>query len=177
MTYNTSRACVLRMKGYLETMFAGRRSLTWPSREPEKLARRIREAMKAVQHHPEFKHYIPLKTWYTLHARSGFVEARFLGQEEGVEPGVEALSTVKALEDLTLPDLTDLQSIVGAAIMYVEKTEELVFPDALLSYNDKLTLFKWTKQGEGGWKFIDRDDAGVVLTRKSVNPILLWRPE
>jgi hypothetical protein len=174
VTYNISKRAVQRMSAYLEAMYAGQRTMTWPSKEPEKLARRIREAMTAVQHHPQYERYIPLKILYVLHARSGFVEAEWVGTEEGVAQGVAAIPTI--VQPLTLPDIYDLEGIVGAAIAYAAETDELTFPEAIISEEDKNTLYLWTI-ADGLWKFIDQDDAGITLTRKEVEAFLLWEPD
>lgn len=174
MGYNTSKRVVLRMQSYLERLFTARRTITWPTKDAEALARKIREALTAVQHHPQYEKYIPVKSWYTIHARSGYVEAEWLHEIEGVTPQESGNEAIGVEEGLMFEDIIDLQDIVGAAIIHAMDAAELEFPNARLSDEDRLTLYRWTETVE--WRYIDRDDAGIVLTKKSVDPILIWKP-
>ena len=168
MTYNTSKACVHRMKRYLDDMLVAGRTITWPAKKPRQFAYKIREAIYAARHHPEFENYAALRVDYKIYSHAGFVEARYQG-----EPISEA-ELVQAPDRMTIEEVTDAPSVVGATIKFTSKADELYFPNAQLSENDKLSVWKWGKME--GWALIDQEDEGITLTRRAVDKIFLWTP-
>lgn len=169
MAYNTSRACVGRMSRYLEDMLHAQETITWPIAEPDKHARKIREAMSAARGYPEFERYHKLKQIYRLHPRSGWVEAEYIGVPKGIQVHVPT--------SITLNDVLDVQGVVGAAIKFAVKSNELHFPKAVLSDDQKLALYTWAQSEGPPWKLISHEEVGVTLTRRQVEDIFVWVPE
>ncbi len=170
MVYNISKGVVHRNQRFLDDMLHGKRTLTWPARHPSVLAYKIREALNAVQKYPEFTPYHPLKDWYRLHLRTGWVEAEYIGPLFNQE--------VHAPEGLTLEGARTVEEVVGACIKFSVSADELHFPKAVLSIKDKTALFRWGKQGEPPWMLINHDEVGLTMTRKrGVEEAFFWEPE
>lgn len=176
MPYNTSEAAAMRMKRYLDDMKDGRDVIRWPTREPQKLAHRIREAIAAARHQAREKGksvwipYTELKYFYQLHAKDGFVEARWIGPEGGPK-----LEHAKIPKPETVKDVRDLQSIVGVILEMNQDAIEIHFPDAELTKDGLMTLHKWC--GKNDWTLIDEHENGVTITQRKVDDILAWDPE
>lgn len=170
MPYNISEHVIVRMKRYLDDMLSTQRSINWPTREPEKLARRVREALFAVRYHPQYERYHDLHNFFKICVHDRYVEAKWKGPLTG-RTMQEALSP----EGKKIDGVMDLQSIIGAAIKFAITNDELHFPDAHLDEKDLKTLYQWGKKNE--WKLVYQFELGVTLTRRNVDKILLWEPE
>lgn len=174
MAYNTSKHCVVRMKRYLNDMAEAKKTITWPASDPRKMAYHIREAMYASQRYPEFKAFHGLRDWYRISPRQGWVEAEYLGLDEGDRP-----AKVNIPERLTVGEVEDVHGVVGACIKFAEKADEIYFPNVKkLKEEEKLAVHQWGKGSSPPWQLIDHEEAGVTMTRKQgVNEMFIWRPE
>ncbi len=175
MPYNISKGVVHRNQRFLDDMLHGKKTLTWPAHDSGILAYKIREALFAAQRHPEFMPYHVLKNWYRIHARLGWVEAEYIGP-------IISEQDVQAPTNLTLGRYTSVEEIVGACIKFVRTADELHFPDAQLSVEDRTMLYRWGKtnieKGQPDWNLIDHGEGGVTMTRKKgVEEMFLWKPE
>lgn len=169
MPYNTSIHVCRRQKRYLDDMLNARRTITWPAHEPQKMARRIREALHAVQYHDEFSAYADLKSFYRIRARKGFVEAQWLGED----PDAPTAPSTPGLMEIN--EVSNIMGAIGAAIKFGHQADEIYFPNVQPSEEEKVTLWKWA--GTSGWKMIDQLDKGITLTKQPVDPFLIWEPE
>lgn len=167
MPYTLSRSVVERHKRFLDDMKNARRSLAWPAKEPKKLAYKIRNAMNAADAYLEFKEYHGLKYLYRISQRHpDRVEAIWLGDEDG--PPI-------MVKPMTLPDVTDAESVVGACLTKGIEASEIYFPNAI--FPDKVLdlLWKWGKQT--GWRLISHGPRGTTMTRNpNVDEEILWKP-
>ena len=172
MPYNTSRACIIRMQRYLDDMLRAKRTVSWPTRETKRLSYKIREALKAVERYPEYERYHKLKAWFRIKPMKGWVEAEFLGVEGADE------ETVHAPERLTFEEVLNVEGAAGVCIKFAAKSDELHFPQAILSNDERLTIYKWGLEQTPKWKLISHEDAGITMTRKrGVDSEFLWKPE
>ena len=167
MPYNISKGVVHRNKRYLDDMLEARKTLTWPTHDAKALSYKIREALFAAQKYPDFEPYHCLKHWFRIRNRKGWVEAEYIGP---MGP-----NSATAPEGFTQPDVTDVQSVVGACVKLGGLADEILFPNAVLNEDDKGILVTWGK-GQG-WKLIDHAEAGVTMTMKDVDATFLWRPK
>ncbi len=167
MPYNISKGVVHRGKRYLDDMLEARKTLTWPTHDAKILSYKIREALFAAQKHPEFEPYHCLKSWFRIRDKKGWVEAEYIGPmgpNSGTHP-----------EGYTQPDVTEVHAVVGACIKFGGLADEILFPNAVLTDDDKKMIFVWGQ--EMGWKLIDHGEAGVTMTTKDVDPLYLWKPK
>lgn len=176
MPYNTSEAAAMRMKRYLDDMKDGRNVIRWPTREPKRLARQIREAMAAARFQATEKEksawmpYLDLRFFYQIRSRDDYVEAKWIGPEDG--PKMESAKIPKPME---VEGVRDLQSVVGAILDMEQDAIEVHFPDAQLTQDGLLTLHKWCEKNS--WTLIDEQENGVTITQRDVDDILAWDPE
>lgn len=148
--------------------------------------------MAASQAHEDVRDiYKGLDKMYRIKARRGFVECVYLGRPSTsqIEPKVgtdlsqEEINNIlpepslgpPPPEAIHLPRLTSLLEAIGAAVKLGDKTDEIFFPDMYLEDEDRLKLYKWCQQK--GWKYIDHEGAGITLTRRDVDEMVLWEPE
>lgn len=170
MPYNTSRAVVIRMQRYLDDMLNAGRTISWPSKEPKVLSRKIREGFAAAGRYDEYERYHGLKAWFRIKPMKGWVEAEYLG--------TEGESVVNTPEKLVVEEVLDVQGAAGACIKFEAKSDELHFPNAVLSNRGRLTIYKWGLGQVPKWHLISHEDAGITMTRKrGVDQAFLWSPE
>lgn len=148
--------------------------------------------MYATQFHDEFKGYRYLRDFYEIALESGAVRARYMAEPQGnaariytpfdgdgpqpAEPaGGPFVTPVETpLNVMTLKDVNTLAGVVGAAIKFREEAEEVRFPHALLSLEEKKKLWQWGQTSN--WRFIDHEEEGITLTRRPIDEELLWSP-
>lgn len=113
-------------------MFNTDSSLEWETPDPNRLAYYIREAIAASQKvlekdptNTRMQEYVSLKAKFIIRIRGNKV----LAQIRSALP--MAVSQVKKLRSVYLPDITDLSEIVGAVAKYIveERKEQLKFPN------------------------------------------------
>lgn len=170
MPYNTSKAVVNRSKAYLDAMLAGRKTLTWPTDKPQKLAYRIREVLYAVRKHAEYEAYHDLPDFYRIRVRQGYVEAEYLGPELNA-------TTPYIPTTMDIPQVEEVHGVVGACIKFGSKSDEIHFPNAILEDGERLALYRWGQGETPKWKLISHEDKGVTMTRRKVESVFLWEPE
>lgn len=172
MAYNTSRACVLRMRKYLNDMRQARRTIGWPATQSMPasiLARRIREALYAAQQHEEFADFHSLRDLYKISPGQGWVEARWTMPEAG---------EVIVPERKVIEEVNNTEGIVGACVQFAQTANELFFPKVVDLPEEKLLLlFKWATTQQPKWNIINHYEEGLTLTRRETNPEFFWRPE
>ena len=173
MPYNLSRNVVERFRRYLDDMAVAQRTITWPAKDSEVLARKLREAVAAAEHHGEnFPEFAKLKVNYQICTRKGYVEARWMGP---LSTSGGDIQETFAPTFMTIGEAQTAEAVVGAAIKFEPRADELHFPNARLTDKEKDLLYKWGKKS--GWKLIDQEEAGITLTKKDVDELLLWTPE
>ena len=171
MPYNKSKHVVVRMQRYLDDMSLNRKNLSWPADNPEKLAGRIREAFHAVKFHPEYKQYHNLKPFFRIRAGTGYVEAEYVG------PLGSAQETYTP-EAMTIPEVEDVNGVVGACIKFGVKADELRFPHARLTEGECQAVYTWGRGEHPRWSLINHEEAGITMTRRrGVDEVFLWRPK
>jgi hypothetical protein len=166
LAYNTSKGVVIRNRVYLDRMANTTESITFPSDSPDKLAYRIREARYAAARYPEFRKYHDLRYLFNIIARSGWVECRFLGTANDVQP--------ITLEGKLVEEVREIHGVVGACIKFGAEADELTFPNAILQPKELDMLYKWGQKE--GWGLIYHDEEGITLTRRNVDKEFLWEP-
>jgi hypothetical protein len=169
--YNTSKACVVRYLRYLQDMAEARTTLTWPASDSEIFARKLREAMAAARHHEEFGYLHDLKDFFRIRPRSGWVEAEYIGPPE-------KKSVPRVPDRMEVKEATSAPGVVGACIKFAARANEIHFPNAITSEDDKLAIYNWGLGEVPQWKLISHDDKGVTMTRKrAVDKTFLWKPK
>lgn len=177
MGYNLSVHSVVRNLPQLEMLASERRTLTFPTDEPRRLAYKLREAIRAAKEHDEFRH-LHAAIWpnYAFREERNGVVAEFIGTDsmpaDGEKPPLR--STELRPTKKTLPRLTALVEVLATAIKYSAE-QTLYFPDARLSYEDKVKLYEWCFERE--WEILDHDDGGITLTKEDIPGDLLFTPE
>lgn len=206
MGYNTSKKVVVRNIKILRRLAAERKTFSVEVR-PASVKRRyyeIREALEAVKHHEEYKEFHHLGVLYELVKGKASIKFRYKAKtadeltaeeiaeilaaskrdyesrkasRESIElsenPPEPVKETVK--ESKKVSDVHDFIQIISAVAALSTTCDELYFPDAYLEDNERLRLYEWCK--ESGWKYIDHEGAGITLTRKDIDPFILWEPE
>jgi hypothetical protein len=146
-------------------------TLTWPTSEPHIFARKLREAMAAAQHYPEFEPFHDVRDFYRIRPRRGWVEAEWIGPVTGA-------GTAHKPSHFQVEEALDAQSVVGACIKFEGKANELHFPNAVLSEHDKGVVFTWGMGEVPQWRLIVHDKEGITMTRKKgVDPLFFWQPQ
>lgn len=173
MSYNLSINVCKRNRRYYEELDQARGTdVSWPVKSREealKFARRLREAFSAAAHHPDYAKYAELRDMYEFQARDGWVRAYWMG------PRDDDIGSATRPERMELGEAESVMAVVGAAIKFKERADEIYFPNAVLEDRmDKVKLWRWCQQAS--WKYIDQYDAGLTLTRRQVDPVLLFDP-
>ena len=168
MVYNTSQACVRRHERYLQDMLQAEATLTWPASDAEVFARKLREAMFAAQKHPEYTHFHRLRDLYRIRPMNGWVEAQWLGPPAAVKASKPTLMRIE--------EAINAQGVVGACIKFAPKGNEINFPNAVLTEDEKLAVYAWGMGEVPQWQLISHDNEGVTMTRKPVDQVFLWKP-
>lgn len=186
MPYNTSEKVIRRMERYLQDMKESQRDILWTTSQPKRLSYRIREAMFACKFHPRYHHYLFLRDFYEISPKEGHVRARYMGEpayngdprgimeEQDHKPHRQVVDAETPLAVMRLPEVDDLNAVVGAIIKYKTEAEEINFPNCPLTEDEKIKLWKWGRTV--GWGFIDHEDEGITATSRPVGE-LLWHPE
>lgn len=162
--YSQNEAAINRVQALLDQMVVTDTDLSWPTKDAHMLGYHLREAMtlaKRIGKSP----YDTLKDKFTIRNRGDRVVA-----ELKVKEGIEALQSL--MSKVELSDVTSTVEIVGAAIVHSQATE-LYFPDAVLTDEDKLALWKWSSKNE---YYIIVAEIGVTLTKKDPGEVA-WTPE
>lgn len=193
MGYNLSRQKVIKYKPLLEQLAKEKKTISFgPVEDPKDLAYGLREGAKAALKYEEFKDLRGVYGNYSFSPKERMVVAKYKGiedieavvvkeeeKEEKVEKKVKTKEEVKLdkwLDKLTIDTANSLLDIFGS-ILSNSNYGELTFPNAVLSPEEKLRLYAWTKEGKNNeWKFIDHEEKGVTLSRKEVPHEILWQP-
>lgn len=197
MSFNLSKNSVIRSKPQLDQLLESKSTIKFPTDRPDKLRTRIYEALKAAAQHEEFKKYVKIKVYYKFKIESGFLVAKYMmdetkgvkGEEDGdnsessnpvssapVEVREEPVVSLN-VEKKEFPEAISLIDVLGTLLGNLT-AHELSFPNVILSKEEKLKLFGWTKEVDNMlWRFIDMDDKGIVLTKEEVPIDILWQPE
>ena len=197
MGYNRSSLVVQRFIEILDQLLEAAHSgtsLRFSSLTPHKLAYRLREALKAAQSHEDYRHYYDI-IWPVFQFREapGAVIAHYVGQQEDFsslsgtplsESPTFSKQQIRASEARPhlkqFPSVTSLTDIVATALSFSSE-DELFFPSATLSDDEKKKLHRWTHSNAGSaWTFIDHssgnDDGGITLTQHDVDPDIAFHP-
>ena len=170
MPYNKSKACVRRYLRYMQDMNEQKTTLTWPAEDAVRFARRLREAMWAACHHPEFSYLHDLRDLYRIRPRAGWVEAEFIGPPARAVP--------RAPERLEGPEAINAPAVVGACIKFADRANEIHCPNAILTEGELLTVYEWGRGEVPEWRLISHSEAGVTMTRKrGIDKTFLWKPK
>lgn len=162
MGYSKSESAVERVKPLLDQMVAATTDLTWHHKNPHMLGYHLREAMTIAKRH-KLEPYNTLKERFIIRNKGDKVVAEIRHFE--ALPALQA-----AMSKVVLEDITSLVSIVGAAID--NKAHELYFPSAILSDEDKLTLYTWCVKNE---YFMIVAEVGVTITKSDPGDVA-WAP-
>src|SRR5690606_4938906 len=162
--YTVSRSVVKRNEPQLKELLQAKDSLYYRTKEPEKLARYLREAINAAKEFEEYAHYAVLSKLYTfrvVHEHPSRVEAVYnVAGEVSAEPLAaieEEVSSGQKLSNLstpaskpqtqptqstrpkkTIPDAISIIDVLGFAMRLKDVETELFFPNARLKEEDKI---------------------------------------
>lgn len=150
MGYSNNPIAIDRMEKFLDLMFNTDSILEWETPDPQRLAYYIREALSAAQKMLEkdptnerMKNYVSLRAKFIIRIRGNKV----IAEPRSALP--MAVSQVKKLKSVYLPNITSLSEIVGAVAKYMieEKKEQIKIPDFDLTEDElqQLSTYLETK--------------------------------
>lgn len=182
MGYNLTKSTVRRQLPQLQQLEDARKTIYFPSSNPERLAYKLREALAAAAAHPEeFPALSSLKPLYRIRTLDDAVLAEWISADaekvEGVVLGTPAEGSsaenrgARRPVRKTLPEIKDPVDLLSAAITFKEEPE-LYFPNVRLTEEEKKKIASWA--GGTAWKFIDHEDGGATLTRHEVPDELVY---
>ena len=182
MGYNLKVTACRRMLPFMKKMLVTRKTIEWASENPAALSYKIREAIAASANHERYKPYAELKYLYRIRQRPGVVIAEWQGDTAEVEVAIE-LGLVEDVEAEVLESLqptmnvtnaSSLKEVVGATVAYSD-SREIYFPNARLDLADMTRLYQFSS--EKAWSIINHFDAGLTLSRRKIDPAIVWSPE
>lgn len=197
MGYSKARSAVERVLPILNELYYKRQTVSLAASDSVALAYKLREAIYASQFHKDLEHLTGLKTMYEFRQMPGRVMCSFLGVDHSVVPALyteEAAAPAEEVKEfyaqvtpirseepepskMQLPDVETLHGVVGAVLRFGGTHEEIYFPDALLTEEEKEKLLSWCESSDAEWGFIDHETAGITLTRAEIAEELLWTGE
>lgn len=163
MGYSNNSAVIARVRPLLDQMVKATSDLVWPSKDPHMLGYHIREAMTYAKAR-EIDPYKGLKSQWIIRNRGDRVVA-----ERRDVIAFEALQS--AMQKMEIENLHSVVEIVGAAIAH--KAHHIYFPDAILTPDERLMLWKWARSNE---YYIVVAEVGVTLTKENPGEAA-WTPE
>jgi hypothetical protein len=176
--YTISRASVVRNLDQLEHLYKLKTTLIFKNvANPQRLAYKLREAIAAAKHYEEFAHLADLDFMYQFRIGVNEVVAQYEVLEKQPTKAQDSQVTPKPKmpEKKTIPDAISLIDVLGFVLKF-PKEHEILFPNAVLEADEKQRLYEWTQGDSIEWKFIDHEESGVTLTKKSVPEEVLWAP-
>lgn len=146
MGYSKNPLSIERMEKFLDLMLDSDSTLEWETPDPNKLAYYVREAISAAEKiwidepgNLKMQGYASLKAKFIIRIRGNKV----IAEPRNALP--MAVSQVKKLKTVYLPEITTLSEIVGAVARYIvgEGKEQLKIPNYDLTEDDiqKLALY------------------------------------
>lgn len=200
MAYKLTRHSVLRNKPQLDQILASKGLVRFHTNNPAGLQRNIHEALAAAAEFPEFRHYSDrIKGKYSIRTKKGMVlvepkdpvvvtKTEVLGEDryEEVQPSptVEPILPTDSPSSNIIPtepksetsQASTLPEVLMAILQAGDDLTDLIFPAASgLSLDEKRRLNKFCLDKK--INFIDQEESGLTLTRRPVDPELLWREE
>ena len=144
--YSNNPIAIDRMEKFLDLMFNTDSTLEWETPDPNRLAYYIREAIAAAQKilqkdpdNERMRNYVSLKAKFIIRIK----ENNVIAEPRGALP--MAVSQVKKLKSVYLPDIKSLSEVVGAVAKYIvaEGKEQVKMPNFDLTEDDiqKLALY------------------------------------
>lgn len=139
MGYSKNPIAIERMVKFLDLMCSTEGTLEWETPDPNRLAYYIREAIAAAEKilekdptNTRMQEYVSLKSKFIIRIKNNKVMA----QMRNALP--MAVSQVKKIKTVYLPEITELSEIVGAVVKYIleEKKEQLKIPNHDLSIEE-----------------------------------------
>lgn len=189
MGYNKSKKSVTKSLTQLDQLEQAKRTIKFPTNDPAALQRRLHEAVAAAEMHEEFRHYFDsIKNYYRFEQEDGYLVARYVVNQLVIGDPEELMGNgngkghispqIDKSREITIDNAFSLIDVLGSVLGNLDAME-ITFPLVVLTYNEKLKLWAWTKESDHTeWVFIDMMDKGIVLTRKDGIPIeMLWSPE
>ena len=130
--YSNNPIAIDRMEKFLDLMFNTDSTLEWETPDPNRLAYYIREALSAAAKvlsadptNERMRNYVSLRAKFIIRIK----ENKVIAEPRNALP--MAVSQVKKLKSIYLPDITSLSEIVGAVAKYMveEKKEQIKVPN------------------------------------------------
>jgi len=148
--YSKNPITIERVEPFLELMYNSDSTLEWETPDPQKLAYYLREGISAAAAalakdptNEKMQNFVSLRGKYVIRIKGNKVVAEL----RNALP--MAVSQVKKLKTVYLPDITDLSQIVGAVAKYIieERKEELRIPNYDLTEDQlqQLSIYLETK--------------------------------
>lgn len=136
MGYSRNKSAIERVKPILEILLNASQDLEFPSQDPHKLIYYVRDGFSVAKSLPSSP-YKELHEKWRLRAKIGLVVAELKGAT--IEIGVPLLA--KKFTLLTLPEVTEVLEVIGAAIKH--RAPRYEFPNAHIRENGLGNLKKW----------------------------------
>ena len=182
MGYSISRRSIVRVKPYLDKMVESKETVVFPG-DSKRLAYLLNQGIRSAVELglEEFKEYAELETLYRFKLREGELIAEFrqlgFSQEERNEFAILSAreEIAKAANKHVVETALNLIDVM-ATMISLSEADEIRFPSAILSNDDKIRLYGWTREMENvGWAMIDQGDRGIILTKLDVPTEVLYR--
>lgn len=163
MGYSKNPATIERVEPFLELMFNSDSALEWETPDPQKLAYYLREGIAAAgivlkkdPTNEKMQNFVSLRGKYVIRIKGNKV----IAEPRNALP--IAVSQVKKLKAVYLPDITTLSEIVGAVAKYMveENKEQITIPNFDLTEEelDQLSAYLEAKS----FKVMITDDELVI---------------
>lgn len=176
MGYSLTRHSIIRNLPQLRQLAETRTTLRFPTDNPKRLAYKLREAVAACAAVEEYTHFFEsINDNYKFREEGFAVVAEYFDVNAS---SADPASTPRAIPDKKIiAGISSLMDVLASAIKF-SREAELFFPNAVLNFAEKATLYVWGE--ENGWSYIDHSrggNSGLTLTKKEIPEGVAWHPE
>ena len=185
MGYSETRHIIQRNWPQLSQLIKHKATMRFDTEYPRRLAFKLREARKACSCHEDHEEDFATLSLYTFKEERDGVLAEYNPVPIGVPLGKIITEVVgePVKSRRIAPNALSLIDVMSEFIGN-DKIEEIHFPNAILTEDNKLDLHSYisVEYADGEevlppWLFIDHDENGITLTRYEVDSDILWSPE
>lgn len=119
MGYSKSKKAVRHIQGYLDRLLEAETDISFPSRNPQRLAFALHNGLYAASFHPDTQRYLVLRKKFMIRYNATMVKCE-------IKDDLASLKQDMA-SNITLDDIVDPLGVIGAAIKH--KADVMTFPD------------------------------------------------
>lgn len=151
MGYSKSKKAVRHVQSYLDRLLEAETDISFPSRNPQKLAYALHNGLYAAAYHPDTQKYLVIKKKFMVRYNANVVKCE-------VKDALESLR--QKADNLTLEDIIEPIGVIGAMIKH--KADIMTFPD----FNGNIIpIQNWA--GNNGYN-VNQLEEGISLIKDGV---------